>query len=126
MNKKRAATLLPIFTAFSEGKAIECRRNTSKDNWSEVANLSWGDDIEYRIKQEPECIPFTLDDNLVGAIIIPKTQHGKDVVRSMVIEQDLYFVHYNGGQLKYETLLAAYTFLNGDPCGKLSQPEISD
>lgn len=40
MNRKKAAELLPIIKAFSEGKTIECRNNRVAENWKEVSRSS--------------------------------------------------------------------------------------
>lgn len=65
MNRKEAAELLPIIKAFSEGKVIECRtkpsavKGTSVPNdWTEIKEIGYWDNIEYRVKPEPKYRPF--------------------------------------------------------------------
>ena len=53
MDSKRAKELLPIITAFAEGKEIEFKKNKD-DNWCAIDNPGWTDDPScYRIKKEP-------------------------------------------------------------------------
>lgn len=56
MTPQRAAELLPIITAFSQGKTIQFLANASVPNssyWENVLTPSWQNDIEYRLKPEP-------------------------------------------------------------------------
>lgn len=55
MTPERAKELLPIITAFAEGKRIEWRNTTDHNNqtWRECSNPDWYDDIHYRIAPEP-------------------------------------------------------------------------
>lgn len=60
MNREKAAELLPILKAFSEGKTIECRSNRVMGDWKEakvISELSLNS-YEYRIKPEPTYRPF--------------------------------------------------------------------
>ena len=54
MNRDRAKELAPIIAAFGEGKEIQCR-SSSRAEWVNAGDndLSWYDDVEYRIKTEP-------------------------------------------------------------------------
>lgn len=60
MNREKAAELLPIIKAFSEGKTIECRSNRGMGNWKEakvISEISLNS-YEYRIKPESKYRPF--------------------------------------------------------------------
>lgn len=60
MNREKAAELLPILKAFSEGKTIECRSNRAMGDWKEakvISELSLNS-YKYRIKPEPTYRPF--------------------------------------------------------------------
>lgn len=60
MNRKKAAELLPIIKAFSEGKTIEYRSNRMAEEWKEakvIPELSFNS-FEYRIKPESKYRPF--------------------------------------------------------------------
>ena len=60
MNRERAKELLPIITAFAEGKAIQYRKQNCSERW-----FAFDDDesprfdieyYEYRIKPEPRTV----------------------------------------------------------------------
>ena len=59
MNRKKAAELLPIIKAFSEGKAIQVKDNNV---WKDVDDnhncVFLPEECEYRIKSEPKYRPF--------------------------------------------------------------------
>ena len=56
--------MLPVLQAFAEGKAIECRTkpgtiSTSIPNeWTEIKEICFWNNVEYRIKPEPKYRPF--------------------------------------------------------------------
>lgn len=65
MTREEAKVLLPIIQAFAEGKVIECRtkpstvKGTSVPNdWTEIKEIGYWDNIEYRVKPEPKYRPF--------------------------------------------------------------------
>jgi len=51
MNRDRAKQLLPVITAFAEGKVIQTRIVPDSD-WHDLDNVLWHDEREYRIKPE--------------------------------------------------------------------------
>lgn len=59
MTREEANDILPILQAFVEGKAIESRCiKGEKSLWYDDDDLSFDDDLEYRIKPEPKYRPF--------------------------------------------------------------------
>lgn len=57
MKKDQAKELLPIITAFAEGKTIEVKNR--KNEWNEMDDPHFdGDPKVYRIKPEPKYRPF--------------------------------------------------------------------
>lgn len=65
MNHKEAAELLPIIQAFAEGKVIECRTKPSfiegtdvPNDWTEIKEIEFWNNTEYRVKPEPKYRPF--------------------------------------------------------------------
>jgi hypothetical protein len=58
MTQERCNQLLPVMTAFAEGKAIQFRRVGVFD-WMDLPdNPDFGNDYQYRIKPEPEPRPI--------------------------------------------------------------------
>lgn len=66
MNRIEAKEFYPILQAFAEGRLIECRTKPSAlskswqdmNDWTEMKDISFWDNIEYRIKPEPKFRPF--------------------------------------------------------------------
>lgn len=71
MTKEQAKEFYPILQAFAEGKTIETRRKPTTDNngvtkdgwyefnnWTEMKELEYWVNVEYRIKPEPKYRPF--------------------------------------------------------------------
>lgn len=66
MDRNQAKEFYPFLKAFAEGKAIECRTKPSAlskswqgmNDWTEIKEIGYWDNIEYRIKPEPKYRPF--------------------------------------------------------------------
>ena len=65
MDRNQAKKFYPFLQAFAEGKVIECRtkpsavKGTSVPNdWTEIKEIGYWDNIEYRVKPEPKYRPF--------------------------------------------------------------------
>lgn len=65
MDRNQAKEFYPILQAFAEGKVIETRTDTStlkrKDtpnDWTEMKEIEYWNNTEYRIKPEPKYRPF--------------------------------------------------------------------
>lgn len=65
MTREEAKEFFPIMQAFAEGKVIECRTKPSlikgsdvPNDWTEMKEIGFWKNIEYRIKLEPTYRPF--------------------------------------------------------------------
>lgn len=65
MDRNQAKEFYPILQAFAEGKVIECRTKPSAiedenvpNDWTEIKDISFWNNTEYRIKPEPKYRPF--------------------------------------------------------------------
>lgn len=65
MNREEAKKLLHIIQAFAEGKVIECRTKPSTikgidtpNKWTEIEDIVFWNNTEYRIKPESKYRPF--------------------------------------------------------------------
>src|SRR5690348_337155 len=55
MTPERTKELLPIMTAFAEGKKIRLKRkNDPSDPWVICTNPTWADNFDYEIAPEPK------------------------------------------------------------------------
>ena len=65
MTREEVKVLLPIIQAFAEGKVIECRTKPSliegsdvPNDWTEMKEIEFWNNTEYRVKSEPKFRPF--------------------------------------------------------------------
>ena len=66
MNRKQAKEFYPIMQAYAEGRVIECRTKPSAlskswqdmNEWTEMKEIEFWNNTEYRIKPEPTYRPF--------------------------------------------------------------------
>lgn len=65
MDRNQAKEFYPILQAFAEGKVIECRTKPSfiegtdvPNDWTEMKDIKFWKNTEYRIKSEPKYHPF--------------------------------------------------------------------
>lgn len=65
MDRNQAKEFYPFLQAFAEGKIIETRRKQSAvkgtsvpNNWTEMKEIEFWNNTEYRIKPEPKFRPF--------------------------------------------------------------------
>lgn len=65
MTREEAKVLLPIIQAYAEGRVIECRTKPSTikgtdvpNDWTEMKEIEYWNNTEYRIKPEVKFRPF--------------------------------------------------------------------
>lgn len=65
MDRNQAKEFFPIMQAYAEGRVIECRTKPSAvegtdvpNDWTEIKDISFWNNTEYRIKAEPTYRPF--------------------------------------------------------------------
>lgn len=65
MDRNQAKEFYPILQAYAEGKVIECRTKPSAlegtdipNDWTEMKEIAFWKNTEYRIKPEPKYRPF--------------------------------------------------------------------
>ena len=106
---------IAIMQAYEDGKKIEvCGK--IENVWYSTTSPDWNwANCDYRIKTEPEYVPFTFEDAdfLIGKTVRCKLQ---DYV-ALIIS-----VTKDGTSVDdFKPLLDDFTFLDGSPCGKLKQ-----
>ena len=65
MNRNQAKEFYPFLQAFAEGRVIECRTKPSAikgsdvpNDWTEMKEIEFWNNTEYRVKPEPTYRPF--------------------------------------------------------------------
>ena len=110
MDRNQAKEFYPILQAFAEGKTIETRRKPTKDNngvtkdgwfefndWTEMKELEYWVNVEYRIKPEPKYRPFA---------------DAKECWKEMQKHQPFGWVKINSNDFDIIIVLNTYVYLN--------------
>jgi hypothetical protein len=102
-----------VILAFLEGREVEVKIT---NGWAEALEPSFNEDTDYRIKPQPNMIPFDFSDAemLIGRAV--RNKDGKIV--SVITDLTKSTVWMSNDCKTYDELLSDFTFLNGTPCGK--------
>lgn len=130
MDRNQAKEFYPILQAFAEGRAIECRtkpsavKGTSVPNdWTEIKEIGYWNNIEYRIKPEPKYRPFKdakecwaemQKHQPVGFMKFKDTESGYYMLTSIARGVG---VGINDSLFSYDRVFDDYTFADGLPFG---------
>lgn len=128
MDRNQAKEFYPILQAYAEGRVIECRtkpsavKGTSVPNdWTEIKEIGYWDNIEYRVKPEPKYRPFKDAEECwqemqkhkpFGWV---KSTLFKDL--ALVKRVTTLYVEINRDIIDYKDALDKFTFADGTPFG---------
>lgn len=134
MTREEAKEFYPFLQAFAEGKIIETRRKPTADNngvtkdgwfefndWTEMKELEYWVNVEYRIKPEPKYRPFK-DAKECWAEMLKHQPFGwvkstlfKDL--ALVQRVTTLYVEINRDIIDYKDTLEKFTFADCTPFG---------
>ena len=134
MKKEEAKEFYPILKAYAEGKVIECRRKPSTmesadtpNGWTEIKEIEFWNNTEYRIKPEATYRPFKDADECWEEMqkhqpfgwIIGKSNHIRRIIESTgsMFTCNGNDVLIGSAWKSFEYMLEQYTFEDGTPCG---------
>lgn len=120
MDRNQAKKFYPILQAFAEGEAIECRtkpsavKGTSVPNdWTEIKEIGYWDNIEYRIKPEPKYRPFKDAKECWQEM----QKHQPIGYTKLIGEIEYSFITDVNDSINYSDAIKEYTFADGTPFG---------
>ena len=128
MNRNQAKEFYPILQAFAEGKVIECRTKPSliegsdvPNDWTEMKEIEFWSNIEYRIKPEPKYRQFK-DSEECWAEMQKHQPFGWVKIGDWYctikeIRPTSTFCHGGGDVFHYEDMVKQITFADGTPFG---------
>lgn len=121
MNRNQAKKFYPILQAFAEGETIECRTKPSAlskswqdmNDWTEMKEIEFWNNTEYRIKPEPKYRPFK-DAKECWAEMQKHKPFGwtkliGEIEYSLITDVD--------DTINYSDAIKEYTFADGTPFG---------
>lgn len=131
MNRHQAKEFYPFLQAFAEGKIIETRRKPSAikgtsvpNNWTEMTEIEFWNNTEYRIKPESKYRPFKDTKECwqemqkhqpFGWIKGKEGEHHSLITSIIADEEEVYINGISGFVL--DEIMEHYTFVDGLPFG---------
>ena len=130
MNRNQAKEFYPILQAYAEGKVIECRTKSSAikgtdvpNDWTEMTEIEFWNNTEYRIKPESKFRPFNTEEECWQEI-----RKHEPFIKYKVIEssKDVYLIiqriktdgiETDVERLDFEMAFEWFTFADGTPFG---------
>lgn len=128
MDRNQAKEFYPFLQAFAKGEAIECRTKLSAvkgtsvpNNWTEMTEIEFWNNTEYRIKPEPKYRPFK-DAKECWSEMLKHQPFGwvkstlfKDL--ALVQRVTTLYVEINRDIIDYKDTLEKFTFADCTPFG---------
>ena len=131
MTREESKAFYPILQAFAEGKVIECRTKPSAlskswqdmNEWTEMKEIEFWNNTEYRIKPEPKYRPFANKEECwqemqkhqpFGFMKFKDTESGYYMLTGISIGVG---VGINDSLFSYDRVFDDYTFTDGTPFG---------
>lgn len=130
MKKEEAKEFYPILKAYAEGKVIECRRKPSTmesadtpNGWTEIKEIEFWNNTEYRIKPESKYRPFESAQECIEEMrrhepfgwIKYKPEFGDKC--SSITEVSISSIRIGGTWFCTKEMFRYSTFLDGSPFG---------
>lgn len=129
MNRNQAKEFYPFLQAFAEGKIIETKRKQSAvkgtsvpNNWTEMKEIEFWNNTEYRIKPEPKFRPFKDAEECWNEMQKHqpfgwvKDGNGSAFVIEKVDSRSFVEV-YDEGTCTFKEVFEDFTFVDGTPFG---------
>lgn len=129
MDRNQAKEFYPILQAYAEGKVIECRTKPSfiegtdvPNDWSEMKDIVFWNNTEYRIKPEPKFRPFANAEECCQEMMKHQPFGWvkiEDLYRNIanVTSCSITFADNEECDVNYEQAFKNYTFSDGMPFG---------
>ena len=131
MNRNQAKEFYPILQAFAEGKVIESRTKPSliegsdvPNDWTEMKEIEFWNNIEYRIKPEQKYRPFKDKEECWNEMQkhqpfgwVKRNGYYYNIIAIGVISVTIIGTEGNIARLNYSDLLSRYSFVDGTPFG---------
>jgi hypothetical protein len=131
MDRNQAKEFYPILQAFAEGRVIECRTKPSAvkgsdipNDWTEMTEIEFWNNTEYRIKPESKYRPFKDTKECwqemqkhqpFGWIKGKEGEHHSLITSIIANEEEVYINGISGFVL--DEIMEHYTFADGLPFG---------
>ena len=126
--------MLPIIQAFAEGKMIECRTKPSNlkgsdtlKDWTEMGEIEFWNNTEYRINPEPKYRPFKDTEECWEEMLkhqpfgwIKSKEDGSRSLITLIISEENIDINCIGG-FNSDKIMEMFTFADGAVFGILEE-----
>ena len=106
-----------VITAFKEGKEIEFSLMDG-DGWNTTDTPDFKNDVEYRVKQKTEYVPFDFSD---AEKLIGKAVKNNDGSLFLITTFTIVGFEIGNTAISFNDLFDNFIFLDGSPCGKIKE-----
>ena len=130
MNRNQAKEFYPFLQAFAEGRVIECRTKPSTikgsdvpNDWTEMKEIEFWNNTEYRVKPEPRYLPFKDVEECwqemqkhqpFGWVKLKDTESGYYMLKGIASQV---VIGFNETPFSYKKVFEDYTFADELPFG---------
>lgn len=134
MTREKVKEMLPILQAYAEGKVIECRTKLSfiegldvTNDWTEMKEIEFRNNTEYRIKPEPTYRPFKNTEECWNEMLkhnpfgwIKSKEDGSRSLITLIISEENIDINCIGG-FNSDKIMKMFTFADGAVFGILEE-----
>ena len=134
MDRNQAKEFYPIMQAFAEGKIIETRRKPSAvkgtdipNDWTEMKEIEFWNNTEYRINPEPKYRPFKDTEECWEEMLkhqpfgwIKSKEDGSRSLITLIISEENIDINCIGG-FNSDKIMEMFTFADGAVFGILEE-----
>lgn len=131
MDRNQAKEFYPILKAYAEGRVIECRTKPSAiegtdvpNEWTEINEIEYWNNVEYRVKPEPKYRPFKdakecwaeMQKHQPFGWIKGKGDEHHSLITSIIADEEEVYINGISGFV-LDDIIEHYTFADGTPFG---------
>lgn len=134
MNRNQAKEFYPILQDYAEGKVIECRTKPSAlegtdipNDWTEMKEIEYWNNTEYRIKPEVKFRPFANAEECWTEMLkhqpfgwIKSKEYGSLSLITLIISEENIDINCIGG-FTLDKIMKRFTFADGTVFGILEE-----
>lgn len=134
MDRNQAKEFFPIMQAYAEGKVIECRTKPSAvegidipNDWAEMKEIEYWNNVEYRIKPEVKFRPFANAEECWQEMLkhqpfgwIKSKEDGSLSLITLIISEENIDINCIGG-FTLDKIMKRFTFADGTVFGILEE-----
>lgn len=134
MTREEVKEMLSILQAYAEGKVIECRTKPSAvegtdvpNDWTEMKEIEFWNNTEYRIKPEPTYRPFANTEECWAEMLkhqpfgwIKSKEDGSRSLITLIISEENIDINCIGG-FNSDKIMKSFTFADGAVFGILEE-----